>query len=167
MIYHAPRPDDPVDQGDVIDGCAIVRVTGFPPDQPDAATVALDVQRVVVLSQTCDLANDKIENAVVATVFDAATLVDRQILKAADIKGPLRGGRVWGWYFLPANASLGLGEMIVDLRRLHTIRIELLHALAKAGRRYARLRTPYREHLSKHFADTFSRIGLPEPYETL
>jgi len=24
----------------------------------------------------------------------------------------------------------------------------------------------YREHLAKHFADTFSRIGLPEPYET-
>jgi hypothetical protein len=24
----------------------------------------------------------------------------------------------------------------------------------------------YREHLAKHFADTYSRIGLPEPYET-
>ena len=28
----------------------------------------------------------------------------------------------------------------------------------------ARLLSPYREHLAKHFADTFSRIGLPVPY---
>jgi hypothetical protein len=33
--------------------------------------------------------------------------------------------------------------------------------------RLARIQTPYREHLAKHFADTFSRIGLPQPYETL
>jgi len=25
----------------------------------------------------------------------------------------------------------------------------------------------YREHLANHFADTFSRIGLPEPYDTV
>ena len=24
----------------------------------------------------------------------------------------------------------------------------------------------YREHLAKHFADSYRRIGLPEPYET-
>jgi len=34
------------------------------------------------------------------------------------------------------------------------------------GHRRARLLSPYREHLAKHFADTFSRIGLPEPYES-
>jgi hypothetical protein len=56
--------------------------------------------------------------------------------------------------------------MIVDLRQLHTIRLELLMALAQRGQRRARLLSPYREHLAKHFADTFSRIGLPEPYET-
>ncbi len=56
--------------------------------------------------------------------------------------------------------------MIVDLRQLHTVRLDLLRALGMAGRRRARLLTPYREHLARHFADTFSRIGLPEPYET-
>jgi hypothetical protein len=35
------------------------------------------------------------------------------------------------------------------------------------GHRRARLQSLYREHLAKHFADTFSRIGLPRPYETL
>jgi hypothetical protein len=56
--------------------------------------------------------------------------------------------------------------MIVDLRQLHTVRYDLLTALCQRGRRRARLLSPYREHLAKHFADTFSRIGLPEPYES-
>jgi hypothetical protein len=103
----------------------------------------------------------------VAEVFDAQQLVDQKLLKPADIKGTLRSGRIWGLYFLPAHAELGLSEMIVDLRRLHTVQLDLLMALCRLGRRRARLQIPYREHLAKHFADTFSRIGLPQPYETL
>src|ERR1700722_14910305 len=82
-------------------------------------------------------------------------------LKPADIKGPIRAGRVWGWYFFPADANLSLSEMIVDLRRLHTVRLDLLRTLFQAGKRRARVQPLYREHLAKHFADTFSLIGLP------
>ena len=42
-------------------------------------------------------------------------------------------------------------------------------ASAPAGwsrRSGARLLSPYREHLAKHFADIFSHIALPEPYNT-
>ena len=102
-----------------------------------------------------------------AEVFDAHFLIDQKLFKPADIKGPLRAGRVWGWYFLPADVALELGEMIVDLRRLHTVRLDLLQELCRAGKRRARMQPLYREHLAKHFADTFSRIGLPRPYETL
>ncbi len=100
-------------------------------------------------------------------MFDAQFLVNQQLFKPADVKGPLRAGRVWGWYFLPADATLGLAEMIVDLRRLHTVRLGLLQQICQAGKRRTRIQTPYREHLAKHFADTFCRIGLPRPYETL
>jgi hypothetical protein len=34
------------------------------------------------------------------------------------------------------------------------------------GYRSATIKTPYREHLAQHFAVTFSRIALPEPYDT-
>jgi hypothetical protein len=69
--------------------------------------------------------------------------------------------------FLPADGKLMLPEMIVDLRRLHTIQLGLLRELVHAGQRRARMQPLYREHLAKHFADTFSRIGLPRPYETM
>jgi hypothetical protein len=70
------------------------------------------------------------------------------------------------WYFLPASSDLGLNEMIVDLRQLHTVRLDLLTTLSRQGKRRARLLSPYREHLAKYFADTYSRIGLPDPYQT-
>jgi hypothetical protein len=56
--------------------------------------------------------------------------------------------------------------MIVDLRQLHAVRLDLLTELSRRGNRRARLLPPYREHLAKHFTDTYSRIGLPVPYET-
>jgi hypothetical protein len=167
MIYGRPSPEDIIDQGDLIDDCPILHIEQFQPNQPASINVGYGIRRVVVITQSCDLANEKTTAANVAELFDADDLVNQKILKPADIKGPLRSGRVWGFYFLPALAELGLPEMIIDLRRLHTVRLDLLLALCRSGKRRARLQTPYREHLAKHFADTFSRIGLPRPYETL
>jgi hypothetical protein len=167
MIYDQPPPDEGVDQGDLIDGCPVVRATKLQNDIQSTEAGQFDTRRVIDLTQTCDLANAKAVDANVAEVFEAKSLVDQGILKASDIKGQIRAGRVWGWYFLPADSVLGLPEMIVDLRRLHTIQIELLRSLCQAGRRRGRMKPLYREHLAKHFADTFSRIGLPRPYETM
>ena len=167
MIYFAPTPDESIDQGDLIDECPVVSIVEYNPRQANTEKVKFEQRRVLVLTQTCDLANKKVDEVIVATVFDAQQLVDRQILKAADIRGSIRAHRVWGLYFLPANTDLGLNEMIVDFRRLHTVRLDLLLSLCRSNKRIARVQTPYREHLAKHFADTFSRIGLPQPYETM
>ncbi len=166
MIYGAPPIVDPIDQGDILDSCPTLSVGAFDLDIPQPPRIDVHESRVLVLTQTCDLVNGKAPAANVAVVLNARQIVESGLLKAADVRGPIRAGRVWGWYFLPASAAHGLDEMIVDLRQLHTIRLDLLTGLANRGRRRARLQSPYREHLAKHFADTFSRIGLPEPYET-
>jgi hypothetical protein len=85
----------------------------------------------------------------------------------SDVHGPLRAGCVFGWYFLPRDVALGLPEMIVDLRQLHTLPLDLRTELCRRGHRRGRIQPLYREHLTKHFADSHSRIGLPAPYETL
>lgn len=165
MIYSLPNADEPLDQGDMLDGCPIVTVADHAPDRLEEAR--LDFQRGIILTQTCDIANKKVDFLVVARVFDAQTLIDLQVVKASEVKGPVRAGRVWGLYFLPAHPPAGIGEMIVDLQRLHSIPIKVIDGLRHAGKRRLRLLTPYREHLAKHFADTYSRIGLPQPYETI
>jgi hypothetical protein len=167
MIYDLPAAEQPVDQGDVIDGCPILQLVQFDPQNATAPQVACSLSRVVVLTQTCDLANRRTRHLTVAIVHNAQLLVDQNIIKAADVRGPIRAARVYGWYFLPADPDLKLDEAIVDLRQLHTIPLEVIETLCKLGGRKARIQSPYREHLAKHFADTYSRIGLPLPYETL
>ena len=166
MIYQLPSPALPVDQGDIIDGCPILQIARFDERNPDSPQVACSTHRVVVLTQTCDLANQKTQRVTVAVVHDAQFLVEQSIVRATDVRGPIRAGRVYGWYFLPSCLECELSESVVDLRQLYTIPREVLDSLCAAGRRKARIQPLYREHLAKHFADTFSRIGLPEPYET-
>ena len=166
MIYGSPADDEAIDQADIVEMCPVSTLTNYDFEEADAPQIRITSCRVLVLTQTCDLANRKAAHANVAVVRDVHVLVRDGLLKPADIRGPIRAGRVFGWYFLPASVPHGLPEMIVDLRQLHTVRLDVLTALAGRGQRRARLLTPYREHLAKHFADTFSRIGLPEPYET-
>lgn len=166
MIYRLPPPDDPLDQGDIIETCPILELTEYDLDGRKPLATTYSLQRILVLTQTCDLANTKARLVVVGIVLDAQALMDKHMLKAVDIRGPIRAGRVYGWYFLPKNVELGLPEMIVDLRQLQTVRFDLLTALCQRGQRKARVQPLYREHLAKHFADTYSRIGLPQPYET-
>jgi hypothetical protein len=61
MIYDSPLPDDPIDQGDIIDGCPILHVADFDVDELGRLDLdSLEIQgawcRVLVLTQTCDLA---------------------------------------------------------------------------------------------------------------
>jgi hypothetical protein len=166
MIYSSPKIDEPLDQGDLIDDCPVASITHNQVGRVDQSKFAVDLHRVLVLTQTCDLAMAKTNSIVVASVFDAEEMIKAGFVKAADVKGPIRAGRSFGVYFLPANSETSFGEMIVDLRRLPTVGIEFLDELRLASKRRLRLVTPYREHLAKHFADTYSRIGLPQPYET-
>ena len=166
MIYSRPDISLPIDQGDIVEECPTVEIDHDANTSGGTPKVTVVHKRVMVLTQTCDLTHDKAKHAVVARVYEAQFLVDQGVLKQADVRGPVRAGRVFGWYFLPSSRSLGLPESIVDLRSLHTVSLDLLAELCRAGKRIAHLESLYREHLAQHFAQTYSRIGLPMPYET-
>ena len=170
MIYSRPTPQDAVDQGDIIENCPLV---WFEPEEVAESAILSELppaetrkDRVVVLTQTCDLAQRRVSRVVVAVAMTASELVESGQLKPSDIRGPVRAGRVFGWYFLPANHKAGLPELIVDFRELHTVPLRLLEQLCQSGGRRARVMPLYREHLARHYGDTYSRIGLPEPYAT-
>lgn len=165
-LYRLPAPTDAVDQGDIIDGCPVLLLASFDLEDLEKPEIDVPPARILVMTQTCDLANQKATHIVCAVIHEAQRLVEQQILKTAEIRGHVRAGRVFGWYYLPKSTALDLPEMIVDFRQLHTVRMDLLTALCQRGQRRARVQPLYREHLAKHFADTYSRIGLPQPYET-
>ncbi len=85
MIYTLPSPDAPIDQGDIVDGCPLLEIVRVNLRFPDSPEVICSIHRVVVLTQTCDLANQKTQQVVVALVHDARQLVAQNIVKAADV----------------------------------------------------------------------------------
>ncbi len=164
MIYEQPEPSQPLTQGDILDDCPILfwEVPEVASDSsPQSQTTRV---RVVVLTQACDLAQAKATRVVVAVVHNVMNLISRGVLSAKTIREQVRLHRVYGWYFLPAGSAVD--ESIIDLRNLHTVPRLLLERLLLEGKRVSRLRTPYREHLGQHFATTYARIALPEPYPT-
>src|ERR1700719_1038358 len=106
MIYQQPPPEAADDQGDIIDGCPLLQVTGFDSDNVDPLEIGYSANRVVVLTQTCDLANNKTTVVVVGRILAAQSLVDQRVLKAAEVRGAIRAGRVYGLYYLPGSAEL-------------------------------------------------------------
>ena len=122
---------------------------------------------MIVLTQACDLAQAKVESVLVARVHNAQTLVDAGVLKGTVIRDQMRRHLVFGWYFLPAvTAPAPLPESLIDLRDVHTVPRVVLEQLIQGGKRLASLVSPYREHLAQHFAVTYMRVALPEPYAT-
>lgn len=122
MMYVAPPSEEPLAQGDILDACPIFGL------EAPATGVDLDAapsrwrERVIVLTQACDLAQAKCTKVLIALLHPAQFLVERGVLKASTIRDQVRRGLVYGWYFLPAAAApLSLPESIVDLRDLHTV----------------------------------------------
>lgn len=161
------QPAARLTQGDILDECPILVWKLEPPPLDLDFPPEVRIIRVVVLTQACDLAQDKTTRVVVAPVHQATELIARNILKAGAIRDQVRRGQVFGWYFLPAApAPIQLAESIVDLRELHTIERRTLEYLVGSGKRVCSIGTPWREHLAQHFGTTYTRIALPEPYDT-
>lgn len=166
-MYETLPATEPLSQGDVIDACPIFALDLASTDIGADASPARWDMRVVVLTQACDLAQEKTTRVLVALAHSAESIVKQGALKGSTIRDQVRRGQVYGWYFLPAaSAAIDVPESIVDLHDLHTVPRGVLNHLIDDGRRVCRIVTPYREHLAQHFAVTYSRVGLPEPYET-
>jgi hypothetical protein len=164
MIYEQRAPAAALTQGDLLDGCPILfweYAATAAEARPESASMRV---RVVVLTQACDLAQAKATRVLVAVVHRVQHLVEQGVLQSKLIRDQIRTHRVYGWYFLPTDGTVE--ESIVDLHDLHTIPRALLDNLIKDGKRVASIRTPFREHLAQHFATTYGRVGLPEPYPT-
>ncbi len=166
-MYELPGRTEALAQGDIIDGCPVFGL------DDGGSTIDLESAplrwraRVLVLTQACDLAQEKVTRLLVAMVHPAEELVRQGIMSTSLIRDRVRRGLVFGWYFLPASAApVEIPESIVDLRDLHTVPRRAIQRLIADNQRIGRIVTPYREHLAQHFAVTYSRIGLPEPYET-
>ena len=148
-MYEIAPPEQGISQGDILDDCPIFSLER-PGGDPDAVWEVVEFRiRVVVMTQACDLAQDKTTRVVVAVVKTCEHLVAEGVLKPSTIKDNIRLHKVPGFYFLPSAPSpIALPESIIDERDLHSVPKGLLIELAAEGKRLCRIVTPYREHLN-------------------
>jgi len=87
MIFETPAIKDPLSQGDILDACPIFGFETSGTDVDLNAAPARWQERVIVLTQACDLAQAKTTKVLVALLHPAQLLVERGILKSPNHPG--------------------------------------------------------------------------------
>jgi len=161
--YEIAKGEDDLLQGDFVDECPIV----IPPmDVLEKVEVAVDINKynVVVISQSCDIAQKKLDLVLVCPVWpleDVGKKEDYYNGRAG--KEALRRGHIPSYHLLNKCELEGFRKdyQVVDFRNVFGVPIDLLQNLARSKEKRLRLLPPYREHLSQSFARFFMRVGLP------
>lgn len=183
--YEEVAATAPLMQGDIVEDCPVLIFRDDPwtpgPDLVEALSRAAGYQRVrvVVMTQACDLAENKVRDAVLCPVeplesyratHDKAMRAKGQEPSAKSWRralDELRQGKVWRAALLDkrvdANGAVVMPHQVVHFSRVHSLPVAFLQSwLVSAGMPRLRLLPPYREHLSQAFARFFMRVGLPQ-----
>lgn len=122
---------------------------------------------LVVMTQTCDIEQGKVESLLLCPWWDLWAFVDAATAKGenfgGDVRESLRRGNLPGYHLLNEASQDGIeiGIGVVNFREVYTAPTAQVKAIAKAAGKRLRLRPPYREHLAQAFARFFMRVGLP------
>jgi hypothetical protein len=153
-----------LEQGDYLPGCWIPVVgADFDPASAEPE-VSVGRSNLVIVTQSCDLANDKLQLAALCPIAELATW--EQLNPDYAKRGfweSVRQGRREGLHMLSAlvNAGDGRNALVVDFRQIFSLPVPYVRRHASGlGARW-RLQSPYREHFSQAFARFFMRVGLP------
>ncbi len=119
---------------------------------------------IVVVSQSCDLVQDKLELVQVCPFWTLETMAQQvEFFRGKRGREELRRGNLPGYHLLN-RCTLPNREtdfLIVDFRSQFAVNKLTLKTLASQQQPRLRLLPPYREHLAQALARFFMRVGLP------
>jgi hypothetical protein len=144
-------------QGDLLESCPLLS----PIENNQFERLRSDV---LVLSQTCDLLNDKVQVVLVCPVFSLAELAtSTELLRSKRGREELRRGNLPGYHlldrcYIPGHES---DFRVCDFRSLFGVHVSVAKAQAESMPSRIRLMPPYREHLAQAYARYIMRVGLP------
>ena len=151
-------------QGDIIESCPIIIPPSIIGDGSGSIDVDVIEYDVIIMSQSCDLINKKLELVLVCPVWPLSEFESRNpSYKSPKIKESLRRGYLPGYHLLNKCEIDGFNKefLVVDFRSVYSVPFDFLVELARKKGKRLRLLPPYREHLSQAFARFFMRVGLP------
>jgi hypothetical protein len=155
---------DSLEQGDILRACPVVIPTPEYPVMADNVIVDLQIFDIIIMTQSCDLENDKVRDLIVCPHWDLnqagqrdASLASKKAWKEI-IKGhQYRYAMLSAW-----DGEVPTGIRVVDFGRIFSLPRNFVMQFATSQGKRLRLLPPYREHLSQSFARFFMRVGLPQ-----
>jgi len=169
--YEVLGTTDDLQQGDFIPNCTIV----IPPvDINEDSEIEVNIKQIdsIILSQSCDLVNSKVELVLVCPYYPLKTFIDNTLSeqernsKKAIVRliDNLKKGYLPAYHLLNKDTETNsFGDyQIVEFRNVYGVHISMLKSLITLLPERTRLLSPYREHLSQAFARYFMRVGLPQ-----
>lgn len=169
--WYSAVSGDGIEQGDVLFGCPVYHVAPIPVPTPADHVPDVDVEThsLIVMTQSCDLVNDKVDQVLLAKVSSWADVVaasgaTNTFVRSKDYRRKLVEGIVPGYALLNRHPGPpALPWSVVDFHRLYVLPKGYVRSMAAGRDPRLRLRSPYLEHLSQAFARYFMRVGLPHP----
>jgi hypothetical protein len=173
--YETLANSNEIRQGDFIPECPIL----LPPtdlninvsESEEIAfhdTITVQTFNTIVVSQSCDLENNKLDIVLVCPIlpleefFDMLPESDRSTRGRAKKLEALKQGNLPSYHLLNRDVDSGVEDFhIVEFRNVYGVNFSFLKSYAQTITSRARLLPPYREHLSQAFARFFMRVGLP------
>src|SRR5688572_12929575 len=156
--------DSDLRQGDFLPG---INIPFFAPDygtEDKSYSVPVKECDVIIITQSCDLANGKVNLVATCPVF---------LLKDFETANPhfrnkgewerVRMGRIEGLHLLGSfvRPEDSRDSRVVSFREIYSMPPQYLKRHAGQLSKRSRLKSPYLEHYSQAFARFFMRVGLP------
>lgn len=158
---------DFLEQGDFFFSCPVldpkVSVTAETGSTLDVQAVIREYD-VLILSQSCDLQQSKLETVLVCPHWPLETFAKGNThFQTPRGKEDIRRGNAPGYHMLAACDLPGFPNSIrvVSFRQIFSLPFQYVTELARQRTTRLRLLPPYREHLAQAFARFIMRVGLP------
>jgi hypothetical protein len=153
-------------QGDLLQQVLLPFISSSDPNRPE---IVLERTAAVVLTQTCDLENQKVTQVLLGAVVEYDSYAEAERLRGNYFVASRRFRKAVLEGALPPLAVLRPSDAagvpfewsLVDFRRLYTLPLIDVRSMADSLGVRLRLRSPYREHLAQSFARFHMRVGLP------
>ena len=164
-----------ITQGDIIFKCPIPvpneKLFDAILSSTESLEAPLDIKEVdiIILSQACDIEQNKIDSIAVCPLWPLTTLKDKSgYYKSSKARESLRQGKEPSYHLLNKHFSnnITFPYAVIDFHRIYSLPKDYLNAITRSIAFRLRLLPPYREHLSQAFARYFMRVGLPVDIST-
>jgi hypothetical protein len=166
--YDDVPANSPIEQGDIIENCNILvpnehHYQAILEDKENETPLDIIEINGIVLSQSCDIQNEKIDSIIVCPIWSLKKFMEKgDSFYGSKAREDLRQGKFPEYHLLQKfnGKKLPNDFYFVDFHRIYSVPKKFIEATIK-DKTHKRLLPPYREHLSQSFARYFMRVGLP------